>query len=622
MVKSKTDIPLEKLLISKTRKFDHTAIRDEIEHDDQTEGVLFLDSNRVILQADASACQILSIKINDLIGQKFDLVNHNSNYVEIDISKPDGTVAIVGVKYMSMNWQKQHFTLAILRDISQQIEAKNSYLANDERLKLAIETTELGLWEYDQIENSTSVNTYYASMLGYKVEEFDPGLWVQLVHPVDLENVWNEWKKHLDGEIPSYEAEYRIRTKSGNWKWIRARAKTKTYGKDGKPIFVIGTHQDITGEKEARRGLELLYEMVEIANEFISLADKMARMSRVIHEKTSMPILMIHMLSDDQSGFSLIAQRGISEHFDKSAFLFATDDDIIGYLLQNKKPLFCEKSIKEEYLFPVRNLNDRISEGIFFPIFVDTELMGVLSVFWDHDQIITNFEIDMLQVAAKQLGIVIERDNLLRLKEHAVLIEERQRLARELHDSLAQSLYSLALSADGGRDYAKLGDLERTEQIFKQIGATLQQTLKEMRLLVYELRPMTLEQEGLLGALQKRIEMVEKRANIKTKLNMNISTQLPENMEIELHGIVQEALNNVIKHSGANNVEVNIAQKQDNIVLEIIDNGQGFNVKNVEAILGIGIPSIRERANRLGGEVTFKSEVGKGTQVRVCVPFD
>jgi len=105
-------------------------------------------------------------------------------------------------------------------------------------------------------------------------------------------------------------------------------------------------------------------------------------------------------------------------------------------------------------------------------------------------------------------------------------------------------------------------------------------------------------------------------------LNMNISTQLPENMEIELHGIVQEALNNVIKHSGANSVEVNITQKQDNLILEIIDNGQGFNVKKVEAISGIGIPSIRERVNRLGGEVTFKSGVGSGTRVRVCVPLD
>jgi signal transduction histidine kinase len=203
--------------------------------------------------------------------------------------------------------------------------------------------------------------------------------------------------------------------------------------------------------------------------------------------------------------------------------------------------------------------------------------------------------------------------------EELAVLQERNRLARELHDSVTQSLYSLTLFSHAARRMARdIGD-DRLERQVRQIGTTAVKTLKEMRLLVYELRPHLLEKEGLIRAIRQRLDAVEGRSGVEARLVVDELDRLPPTVEQELYRITNEALNNALKHAAATSVMVYLRQIDDRVELEIVDDGIGFQPEAVRDHGGMGLDSIRERAEQLGGEVTIRSAPGEGTSIKVAI---
>jgi signal transduction histidine kinase len=221
------------------------------------------------------------------------------------------------------------------------------------------------------------------------------------------------------------------------------------------------------------------------------------------------------------------------------------------------------------------------------------------------------------------VGVMVDITDRVQLAEAHVraALEERRRLARDLHDSVTQSLYSLTLLAEATRRLAKAGDLERVENQVARLGETAQQALKEMRLLVYELRPLPLEQEGLIGALQQRLDAVEKRSGVNARLLIENVDRLPEPIEAALYFITQEALNNALKHASATSVTVKLSGQPQRVLLEVIDNGHGFDRTANTDRGGLGLTSMRERVERLGGALTIESTVGSGTHLGVVISW-
>ena len=167
--------------------------------------------------------------------------------------------------------------------------------------------------------------------------------------------------------------------------------------------------------------------------------------------------------------------------------------------------------------------------------------------------------------------------------------DERSRLARELHDSVTQSLYSLTLFTEAARHMAEEDGNETIEQYIGQIGTIGLQALKEMRLLVFELRPPELEKEGLVRALRRRLEAVEGRAGVDARVVVDDFVKLPGNIEQEFFRIAQEALNNALKHAAASSVVVYLRQENGNIEMEIVDDGIGFDPQSSTRSRGNGI---------------------------------
>jgi signal transduction histidine kinase len=245
--------------------------------------------------------------------------------------------------------------------------------------------------------------------------------------------------------------------------------------------------------------------------------------------------------------------------------------------------------------------------------------LGVLSIFCREDQDFSVEEVALLGSIADQVGIAVENARLYRQAEQLAVIEERQRLARELHDAVTQSLYSSTLLAEVAHRAAERGDLAMVAKQTARLGEIGQQALKEMRLLVYELRPLALRQEGLIGALQQRLDAVENRAGLAARLLVEEETAVPPHLEAPLYRIAQEALNNALKHAAATAVTVTIRSDDRHVALTIADNGRGFDVAAVDAS-GLGLRSMRERAATLGGGLTIGPAAAGGTVVAVTIP--
>ena len=199
--------------------------------------------------------------------------------------------------------------------------------------------------------------------------------------------------------------------------------------------------------------------------------------------------------------------------------------------------------------------------------------------------------------------------------------EERSRLARDLHDSVTQSIYSLTLLAEAGQRMIRSGHLPQAQDNQNRLGEIAQQALQEMRLLVYELRPKVLQSEGLVGALEHRLEAVERRAGVNTRMQVDVEIELQQTLEEELFRISMEALNNALKHANASEVGLSLQTDESNLYLTIEDKGRGFDPELVKGQGGMGISSMTERAEKIGGSLSIQSKIGAGTTIRVGVPL-
>ncbi len=251
------------------------------------------------------------------------------------------------------------------------------------------------------------------------------------------------------------------------------------------------------------------------------------------------------------------------------------------------------------------------------PLVIKEEFYGHLGFYYANPRQFSEEDIRLGVSFGNQAALAIENARLRVQAEQAAILQERSRLARDLHDSVTQLLYSLTLLVEAARRLAQNGDLQRVDEALARLGEIGQQAFKEMRLLVYELRPLALKSAGLVRALQQRLDTVERRAGIEATLVVEGQVELPARLEEELYHIAQEALNNALKHAAATKVAVRIIAENGRIAIEVSDDGKGLDLSAGAG--GIGLSSMRERAEKLGGTLTLISTPGKGTTVNVTV---
>lgn len=229
-------------------------------------------------------------------------------------------------------------------------------------------------------------------------------------------------------------------------------------------------------------------------------------------------------------------------------------------------------------------------------------------------------EVAFLEAIADQAALAIENARLYQRASAAAALEERQRLARELHDSVSQALYGIALGARTAR--RRLGDDAPTTvaEPLDYVLSLAEAGLTEMRALIFELRPESIATEGLVAAIGRQVAATQARYGITVNAKLceepNVSIETKE----AVYRIAQESLHNTVKHARATSVNVTLNREDDELVLMVQDNGQGFDPTG-EFPGHLGLRSMRERATGVGGAFTIDSTPAEGTTVRLEVPY-
>ena len=254
------------------------------------------------------------------------------------------------------------------------------------------------------------------------------------------------------------------------------------------------------------------------------------------------------------------------------------------------------------------------------PIKTKGKVIGVLDAQSESLNAFDEIDLAVLQSLADQTAVAVENARLYKQAQQFAVVEERNRLARELHDSVTQALYGITLHAEAAFRQIKARKISLANEQISELRNTAQDALREMRLLIFELRPSVVEMQGLVPALQARLEAVEERAGMGVVFNQEGKLDLTDQLQDGLYRIAQESLNNALKHAKAQNITLNLIGRRGKVIMEVVDDGIGFKPEDEIEGGGLGLDGIIERAELMGAELVLDSRPGKGTTIRVEVP--
>ena len=372
---------------------------------------------------------------------------------------------------------------------------------------------------------------------------------------------------------------------------------------------------------ERTRQLEILYDVLEIGNKKEALLTLLDRALRRILQESRAGVGCIHLLDQDSQQMKMVTHYQLLQPVVAAYACIPINLPVVQDTLRQES-FWLINDVRAASYDPelARLINHQ--QALCLPIRRGERDLGIMTVFATESHFFERDEMDLFSSLADQLGIMIENDRLRQQAEQLSIVDERNRLARELHDSVTQALYSATLFAEAGQKQAQAGNMDKALIYLDDVLGTSRQALKEMRLLVHKLRPSTLEKEGLIRALDQRLKAVEGRAGIEQKLVVTGSQTFPANVEETLYHIVIEALNNSLKHAQATAVSVIIEQTDDAVTLQVTDNGQGFEMEMAVSGGGLGLTSMQERITLKGGTIAINTAHGQGTTITAVLPIN
>lgn len=284
------------------------------------------------------------------------------------------------------------------------------------------------------------------------------------------------------------------------------------------------------------------------------------------------------------------------------------------HMLQTQQPLVI-KDVRESEYWVSLDIAKNLRSYLGVPIIIHSEVIGFLNFDGHRVDMFTEDHIHYAQIFAQQAGQAIRNTRAFQQAQILAATQERQRLARDLHDAVSQTLFSASVIAqtlprflENNPDEVQdgLGELNRLNR-----GA-----LAEMRTLLVELRPQALVEMDLPTLLRNLVHAFNSRSHAKVESRISYTATLPEDVHIAFYRIAQEALNNIQKYANAAQVTIDLVQSNSHLELRIADNGCGFDPALVPAG-HMGLNIMRERANAIGGDFKVESNVGQGTRIEL-----
>jgi signal transduction histidine kinase len=256
------------------------------------------------------------------------------------------------------------------------------------------------------------------------------------------------------------------------------------------------------------------------------------------------------------------------------------------------------------------------------PLVARGDVVGVMGIATRGERTLDARELNLLSAVGALAGVTIDNARLHRQAQRLAVLEERERIGMDLHDGTIQSIYAVGLALEYALVSLEDYPSEARQKILQAIEG-MNSTIRDIRAYILDLRPRIFKGEDLLESLQRLVD--EFHENTRTEVILtgaeNGKIALPAEQADALFHICQEALANVAKHARASKVTIQLWKAPERVLLEISDNGNGFDLRRMKLKLGHGLSNMQTRARRVSGDVEITSDSGKGTTVLAWVPF-
>jgi signal transduction histidine kinase len=329
----------------------------------------------------------------------------------------------------------------------------------------------------------------------------------------------------------------------------------------------------------------------------------------------------IFLREDDEQTFRVEIHRGEYAEAFLTKSRFKIGEGYIGKVAESGQPQVSVNLKQDIQFLRPAVVEAGIRSIACIPLTARGEVIGVMSVASRNERRFNQREIDILTSIGTWTGITIENANLHWQARRVAILEERERIGMDLHDGIIQSIYAVGLALD----YARVSvneDPIKSQQKIEQAIEGLNKTILDIRSYILDLRPYQFTGDSLRDGLRQLID--EFRANTLSEANLNAPddnlTYLPTSHATALFHICQEALANAAKHSQARRTRVKLWKTNERFLLEVSDNGQGFDLNKTSISLGHGLSNMHIRARKVGGDVDITSAPQEGTTVLAWVP--
>jgi len=441
--------------------------------------------------------------------------------------------------------------------------------------------------------------------------------------------------------------ETRLLAETGRWSTVIARANgercevecTQALIEQGGNTQRVLVMRDITHMRQALREVKVLKQLSASINYAAPLESLLATLAREVVQMLGIQACFITLVSGSPPQFRVLSDYGLPPGFTTMMRNLAQEGARLPtlYAFQENRIVLHNFPPNDAFytrLFPQRGWSSEVEallnqflklrlqfpggDIVSVPLLHQGAIQGVFNVYYPFASSPDIADLSLFTSIAELTAVTIHHARAFAAAQDRAALEERRRLARELHDSVSQHLYGIALGAQAARHSIET-DPPYTIESLDYTLSLARDCQADMRALLRELHPEALESTGLVEALARHATTIGSRYNLAIDLNCCAEPALPLDAKEALYRIAREALYNIVKHAGARRVMLRLSQSCANVVLEIEDDGAGFNPS--AAFPGhMGLESMRERAQRFGGTLEIESSSAWGTTVRVSLP--
>jgi signal transduction histidine kinase len=378
-------------------------------------------------------------------------------------------------------------------------------------------------------------------------------------------------------------------------------------------------------ERQRAEQLRTINEISRKISSIINLDELLPFVANLLRETFSYHNVNIFLFEPDSGKLILkaICLSGYKGVIPLEVPLEMGEEGLVAWVAQTGEPLLVnDVSNEPKYRF-IEELSGTNSE-LAVAIKVKDKILGVLDIESNEIDAFSESDLFTAQTLADQLAVAIENARLYQETSQMAVMEERNRMAREIHDTLAQGFTGIILQLEAA-EQAMGGDVAELLKHINRARSLARGSLNEARRSVWNLRPQALERVSLVEALRQEVGRLAQSSNIKARFEVSESKrELPLEIQTAVLRICQESLANIKKHAQATEVKVELVFEKSNIILTIRDNGIGFISdepnKDSKEHRGFGLISMQERTRSLGGTFEVQSEEGQGTMIKIVIP--